>query len=64
MYADPAKIRSHTVKLRLNDEEYKLVNALADYTGEQKAVLLREIILEQAVSLIDSGNDNSNRFAM
>ena len=63
MYTDPAKIRSHTVKLRLNDEEYKLVNALADYTGEQKAVLLREIILEQAASLIE-GNDNQTRIAM
>lgn len=63
MYADPAKIRSHTVKLRLNDEEAKLVDALADYTGEQKAVLLREIILEQASSLI-YGDDNSQKAMM
>lgn len=63
MYADAAKIRSHTIKLRMNEEEYRLVTALAEYTGEQKAVLLREIILEQAVALIQT-DDSSNKIAV
>ena len=52
MYSDPAKIRSHVVKLRLSDEEHRLVQALVDYTGEQKASLLREMLLDQAVSIL------------
>ena len=48
MYADPANVRSHVVKLRLNDTEAALVEALVNYTGQQKAALLRELLLEQA----------------
>ena len=47
MYSDPTKIRSHIVKIRLSDEEHKFVQAYVDYTGEQKAALLRELILQQ-----------------
>ena len=52
MYSDPTKIRSHVTKLRFSDEENRLIQALVDYTGEQKAVLLRELILEAAASAI------------
>lgn len=48
MYADPALIREHVVKVRFNDLEADLVNAWVNYSGQQKAVLLRELILEQA----------------
>jgi len=47
MYSDPTKIRTHVVKIRLSDEECRLVDAFVDYTGEQKAALLRELILQQ-----------------
>lgn len=50
MYSDPTKIRSHVVKLRFSDEEDRLITALADYTGEQKATLLRELVLDAAAS--------------
>lgn len=63
MYADAAKIRSHTIKLRMNEEEYRLVTALTEYTGEQKAVLLRKIILEQAIALIEA-DDTPQKVAM
>ena len=52
MYQDPTKIRQHVVKIRLSDEEANLIQSLVDYTGEQKAALLRELILEQAVSVL------------
>lgn len=45
MYSDRAKKRDHVVKLRFSDEEMALVDAFVRYTGEQKAVLLREIIV-------------------
>ncbi len=48
MYADPALIRDHVVKLRLNDNEAELIDAWVKYTGQQKAALLREMLLEQA----------------
>lgn len=48
MYADPSLIRDHVVKIRLNDTEAALVDALVNYTGQQKAALLRELLLEQA----------------
>ena len=48
MYAYPALIRDHVVKLRLNDNESDLIDAWVKYTGQQKAALLREMLLEQA----------------
>ena len=48
MYADPSLIRDHVVKLRFNDLESRLISAWVEYTGQQKATLLREMLLEQA----------------
>lgn len=48
MYADPSLIRDHVVKIRLNDQEAALIDAWVNYTGQQKAALLREMLLEQA----------------
>ncbi len=48
MYQDPSKIRDHIVKIRLNDAESDLIDALVNFTGEQKAALLREMLLDQA----------------
>jgi hypothetical protein len=48
MYADPSLIRELVVKIRLNDQESNLIDAWVNYTGQQKAVLLREMLLEQA----------------
>jgi hypothetical protein len=52
MYSDPALIRRHTVKLSFNEREAALVNALSDYTGEEKAALLRSLILDRAVEVL------------
>lgn len=52
MYSDPTRLRNKVVKLRFSDEEAALVDAWVNYTGEQKATLLRELILSEiAVSL-------------
>ena len=45
MYADPTKIRAHELKIRLNDSEADLINALVQYTGDQRAVIARELLL-------------------
>lgn len=52
MYADPSKLREHVVKIRLNDAESALIDALVNYTGDQKATLLREMLLEQARTVL------------
>lgn len=52
MYADPSKLRDHVVKIRLNDSESALIDALVNYTGDQKATLLREMLLEQARAVL------------
>ena len=57
MYGDPTLIRDHVVKLRLNDHEAALVNAIVDYTGQQKAALLRELLIEKASSVLAGLND-------
>lgn len=48
MYTDPSLIREHVVKLSFNDREAELINAWVNYTGQQKAAFLREMLLEQA----------------
>jgi hypothetical protein len=48
MYADPSLIRDVIVKVRLNDAEAELLDAVVKYTGQQKSTLLRELFMEQA----------------
>lgn len=48
MYTDPSLVREHVVKLSFNDREAELINAWVNYTGQQKAAFLREMLLEQA----------------
>ncbi|WP_293705491.1 hypothetical protein [Stenotrophomonas sp. UBA7606] len=45
MYADPTHIRDNEVKLRFNDEELALIEALARYNKRQRAALLRDLVL-------------------
>jgi hypothetical protein len=52
MYRDPDLLRSRVVKVRFSREEDALIEALADYTGEQKAVLVRTLVLDQARSVL------------
>jgi uncharacterized protein (DUF1778 family) len=61
MYGDPALIRKHTVKLRFNDNEARLVDALVAYTGEEKAAFIRSLILDRATEVLHA--DESAAFA-
>ena len=54
MYADPKKLRTHECKLRFSDTEEALIDAMVAYNGGEKAVLLRELVLEAVeVALAD-----------
>ncbi len=54
MYSDPALIRKHFVKLSLSDREAALIDAFCAYSGEQKAALLRDLILMKAREVLHS----------
>lgn len=45
MYDDPTHIRDHVVPVRLNDEELRLVDALAQYNRRQRAAYIRDLVL-------------------
>ncbi len=62
MYVDPTLIREHVVKIRMNDPEAALIEALVNYTGQQKASLLRELLLEQARLVLSGQGDYAPGF--
>lgn len=57
MYTDPSLIRDHPVRVYFNESEAKLVEALTEYTGEQRAVLIRKLIIEQAAMILSGQAD-------
>lgn len=57
MYADPSLIRDHPVRVYFNEQEAKLVDALTEYTGEQRASLIRRLIIEQATAILHGEAD-------
>lgn len=59
MYADPALIRKHTVKLSFNDNEVALIDAYVRYTGEEKAAFLRALILDRAADVLHANESAS-----
>ena len=63
MYADPSLIRDHVVKIRLNDTEAALIDAIVNFTGQQKATLLREILLDSARRVLVGEDDIAAAYA-
>ena len=55
MYADPKKVKSHIVKVRLDDRTNEQIDALVTLTGDQKAVLTRALVLK-GLKLLHSNN--------
>lgn len=45
MYRNPALIKKHITKVRMDDMLNRQVESLCDLTGEQKAVVVRDLIL-------------------
>ena len=58
MYPDAKRIRSHRVMLRLDDYEHQLVSSLANYQGEELAVMVRQIVMREAVAVVASDEAN------
>lgn len=58
MYQDTNRIRNTRISISLDKYEAKLIQALVDYTGVERAALLRQMILSEAQELL-LGNNTS-----
>lgn len=45
MYDDPSHIRDREIKVRLNDDELAVVDALARYNRRQRAAFIRDLLM-------------------
>lgn len=61
MYQDVALLRTHEIKLRLNDKEAELINAWTNYNGGQKAVLVREMLLAAIASQLNNNKQAAQK---
>ncbi|MFH5255976.1 hypothetical protein ACGTRS_32565 [Burkholderia semiarida] len=56
MYPDPKRIRNNKHTVRFDDYEQAVLTALANYQGEQLAVLIREIVMREATAVLAERN--------
>ncbi len=52
MYQDPKRVRRPYARINLDEYERRLFDALVDYTGEERATLLRQLILKEALETL------------
>ena len=52
MYADPSLIRDVVIRVRLNDAESELLDAIQKFTGHQKSTLLRDLFVAGAMKVL------------
>lgn len=60
MYADPTHLRNKVIKVRLNDDERDLVDALARVNKTQPAVLLRNLVLQGLALFEQESNEQQH----
>lgn len=63
MCADPKHIRDHVVKVRLNEEEKRLLDALSEYNRSQPATFARDMLLE-AIRAVEASNANAEQLRL
>lgn len=54
MYPDPNRVRTEKVTVRLDQYERKLLEALAEYQGEQVSTLLRAMFVREAQQVLSA----------
>lgn len=52
MYPDPKRVRDNRITLRLDDYEFDLIKALANYQGDQPSTMARELLLREAQQVL------------
>jgi len=58
MYSNPRHLRDFEIKVRVTEKTYRLVEAMADYAGTQRAVLARELIEEGLAAMAKESSRN------
>jgi len=53
MYNNPKYIRTHEIKVRLNDDEYDLLERITNSIGAQKAAYTRELAMTKLKELLE-----------
>ena len=56
MYQDPKHLKIREIKVRLDENTYQLVEAVANYNRTQRAVIARELVEEGLKNLIETQN--------
>ena len=51
MYANPKHLHDHEIKVRVDEDTFNLIQALAAYHRTQRAVLCRELLEAQLAAL-------------
>ncbi|MCC5811341.1 MAG: hypothetical protein JJU06_13305 [Ectothiorhodospiraceae bacterium] len=52
MYQDPKRIRRRYGAINLDEYEARLIDALVDYTGIERATLLRQLVIKEALEAL------------
>lgn len=52
MYPDPKRVRRRYAAINLDQYEARLIDALVDYTGIERAALLRQLVLKEALETV------------
>lgn len=52
MYADPSLIRDVVIRIRLNEAESDLLDAIQRFTGHQKSTLIRDLFISGATKVL------------
>jgi hypothetical protein len=63
MYANPAKIRKHIVKLCLNDDEALFLESLVNMSGEQRQVVARQLFSVGMDQMEKQNNESDSKAA-
>lgn len=58
MYPDPKRVRSNRITLRFDDYEHDLIRALANYQGEPAATLLHQVVMREALAVLEQGRNS------
>lgn len=58
MYADPKRVRKHRITLSFDDYENAVIEALANYQGDEKAAVLRVMVLREACTSLNIADPN------
>lgn len=52
MYRDNRRLKAHRTGINLDEFEDNLIEALAAYTGVEKATLMREMVMRAAMDML------------